>query len=74
MTAEQKISAAERAFDDTAEFVPMTVKDLRQALKGLPGDMAVVMADLRPVTAAEVGEGGLDEPYFVISDPDPEDD
>jgi hypothetical protein len=48
---------------------PMNVKDLREALKGVPGDMAVEMADTLPVTVAEVIEG-----VFVISDPEPEED
>ena len=47
----------------------MTVKELREALKGVPGDMPVAMADEMLVVFAQVVEDA-----FVISDMGPEDD
>jgi hypothetical protein len=47
----------------------MTVKELREALKGLPGKMEVAMADEMSVVFAEVVNGA-----FVISDLGPDDD
>jgi hypothetical protein len=47
----------------------MNVKELREALKGVPGDMPVAMADEMLVVFAPVVEDA-----FVISDMGPEDD
>jgi len=46
----------------------MTVKELRQALAGVPGGTEVEMADGMPVTFAQMVEG-----VFVISDPEEDD-
>jgi hypothetical protein len=47
----------------------MTVKELRDALKGVPGNMQVAMADEMSVVFAEVVGGA-----FVVSDIGPDDD
>ncbi len=47
----------------------MTVKELREALKGVPGNMEVAMADEMSVVFAEVVDAA-----FVVSDMGPEDD
>lgn len=47
----------------------MTVKELREALKGVPGNMQVAMVDEMSVVFAEVVDGA-----FILSDLGPDDD
>ena len=47
----------------------MTVKELREALKGVPGNMEVAMADEMSVVFAKVSGGA-----FIVSDMGPDDD
>jgi hypothetical protein len=57
-------------------YPPLTVGDLRDALLGLPGNMAVETADGRAVTVAKVVlrvSGSESETLFVISHPDDDD-